>query len=115
MTTDPIVHLAQVGEVDPTPPLAGPWRSIRLARLGSGERLALELERTEYLVFVVDGSGSAHVGGKDVAVRRGSALTLMAGASAILAAGADGLELFVVAASTEREPENPASHSEPTE
>jgi hypothetical protein len=98
----PIVHLAQAGEIDPKPPLAGPWRWIRFARLTEGEELALDLERTEYLVFAVDGAGSTEVGGKHVPLNRGSALTLMEGAAARIAADAGGLELFVVAASTER-------------
>jgi uncharacterized cupin superfamily protein len=97
-----IVHLAEVGQLDPKPPLAGPWRFIRFARVAAGDELALELQQTEYLVFVVDGAGTARVGGKEVALRRGSSLTLMAGATARITAGDDGVELFVVAASTER-------------
>ena len=97
-----IVHLAEVGELDPKPTLAGPWRFIRFARLSAGDELALELEQTEYLVFVVEGAGSAIVGGNEVPLRRGSSLTLMAGATARVTAGDAGVELFVVAASTER-------------
>ena len=97
-----IVRLAEVGQLDPRPPLAGPWRFIRFARLADGDELALELEHTEYLVFVVDGTGSARLGGKGVPLRRGSSLTLMAGATARITAGDGGVELFVVAASTER-------------
>jgi hypothetical protein len=102
VTTNPIVHLAEVVEIDPKPPLAGPWRWVRFARLTDGEELALDLDRTEYLVFAVDGAGSAAVGGKPVALQRGSALTLMEGATARIVADAGGLALFVVAASTER-------------
>jgi mannose-6-phosphate isomerase-like protein (cupin superfamily) len=97
-----IVHLAEVGELDPKPTLAGPWRFIRFARIPAGDELALELEHTEYLVFVVDGRGSARVGGKEVPLRRGSSLTLMAGATARITGGDGGVEVFVVAASTER-------------
>jgi hypothetical protein len=97
-----IVHLAEVGELDPKPPLAGPWRFIRFARLPAGDELALELAHTEYLVFVVDRTGSARVGEKDVPLKRGSSLTLMDGATARITAGDSGVELFVVAASTER-------------
>jgi hypothetical protein len=100
--TNPIVHLADVGETDPKPLLAGPWRWIRFARLADGEELLLDLGRTEYLVFVVAGEGLAEVAGKRVAVRQGSALTLMEAAAARLTAGGAGLELFAVAASTER-------------
>jgi hypothetical protein len=100
--TNSIVRLAEVGETDPKPPLAGPWRWIRFARLTDGEELALKLDRTEYLVFTVDGEGSADLAGKHVPLRRGSALTLMEGAAARITAGRAGLELFVVAASTER-------------
>ena len=96
-----IVHLAEVGQLDPKPPLAGPWRFIRFARVAARNELALELQHTEYLVFVVDGTGTARVGGKEVALRRGSSLTLMAGATARITAGDGGVELFVVAASTE--------------
>jgi hypothetical protein len=97
-----IVHLADVGELDPKPTLAGPWRFIRFARVPAGAELALELEQTEYLVFVVAGAGSARVGGKHVPLDRGSSLTLMAGATARITAGDGGVELFVVAASTDR-------------
>jgi uncharacterized cupin superfamily protein len=97
-----IVHLAEIGELDPKPTLAGPWRFIRFARLPAGEELALELEHTEYLVFVVEGRASARVGAKEVPLRRGSSLTLMAGATARVMAGDSGVELFVVAASTGR-------------
>ena len=102
MTTSPVVHLPEVGETDPKPTLAGPWRWIRFTRLGDGEELALALDRTEFLVFVVDGAGSADVGGKRVPLRRGSALTLMEGAAARIKASTTGLEVFAVAASTER-------------
>jgi hypothetical protein len=92
-----ILSLDDHDSVDPKPILAGPWRSIRLARLAPGEQEVLEAGAFEYAAFVVGGDGTATISDEDVALSRGVALTLVRGAGARLQAGGNGLAVFLVA------------------
>lgn len=92
-----VVSLNEHDSIDPKPVLAGPWRSIRLARLSPGQREVLERGAVEYTAFVVDGTGKAAIAGEEVPLRRGVALTLVRGAGAEIEAGDAGLSAFVVA------------------
>jgi hypothetical protein len=92
-----VVDLNECGIVDPKPVLAGPWRSIRLARLQPAERETLPGGAVEYTAFVVDGTGTATVAGEVVQLAPGTAVTLVRGAGAKLEAGAGGLGVFLVA------------------
>jgi|1186.fasta_scaffold359461_2 hypothetical protein len=93
-----VVDLTTHEGIDPKPVLAGPWRSIRLARLAGGAREILPAGAVEYTAFVVDGSGTATVAGERVPLRPGTALTLVRGAGVELTADEDGeLSVFLVA------------------
>jgi hypothetical protein len=92
-----VVDLNERGIVDPKPVLAGPWQSIRLARLAPAERETLPAGAVEYTAFVVEGTGTAAVAGEEVALRAGTAVTLVRGAGAEIAAGEGGLAVFLVA------------------
>ena len=54
----------------------------------------------EYAVYVIDGEGEALLGERPVAIRAGSALTLLKGAEATLTATDGPLRAFVVAVDT---------------
>lgn len=92
-----VVDLNQRDTVDPKPILAGPWQSIRLARLEAGEQESLPAGAVEYTAFVVDGTGTAAVGGEQVPLGPGTAVTLVRGAGAAITAGDGGLCVFLVA------------------
>lgn len=92
-----VVSLADGRPCVPTPPLAGPWRSIRLLRLGAGEAEELPAGDIEYAAYVLDGAGTARVGADAHALRRGTGLVLLRGAGAALEAGPAGLVVFVEA------------------
>jgi hypothetical protein len=92
-----VVDLNEQDAVDPKPVLAGPWRSIRLARLAAGERETLPSGALEHTAFVVDGTGTASVAGKGIPLAPGTAMTLVRGAGADLVAGPGGLSVFLVA------------------
>jgi quercetin dioxygenase-like cupin family protein len=92
-----VVNLNEVGSVDPSPVLAGPWRWIRLVTLAPGGAEQLESGAVEYAVFIVGGGGTASIEGEEVRLTRGVALTLMRGAGGALQAGGEGLKAFLVA------------------
>src|SRR5262245_41569522 len=91
-----VVSLVDGTPCDPRPVLAGGWRSLRMLTLGRGESERLERGEVEYAVYVMDGDGTAELSDRTVAIREGSALTLLRGAEGTLIAGS-GLTLFLVA------------------
>jgi glyoxylate utilization-related uncharacterized protein len=96
-----VVSLLDGRPLDPKPVLAGDWRWLRMLELGPGESERLEPGGIEYAVYVMDGEGTAQLADRTVPIREGSALTLLEGAGATLAAST-GLTLFLVAVGVPR-------------
>ena len=96
-----VVSLLDGQPFDPGAVLAGPWRWLRVATVEQGETERLEPGEVEYTVYVMDGEGEAQLGdGRAVPIRGGSALTLLKGAEATLAATGGPLRAFLVAIDT---------------
>ena len=91
-----VINLRARGPVDPKPTLAGPWRRLELVTLGSGDSLELAPGACEYLVFVVDGDGSATDPAGEIPLSSGSSLTLLRGAGTTLKSRRGPFELFVI-------------------
>jgi hypothetical protein len=95
-----VVNLLDGRPFDPHPILAGPWRWLRIATVEPEAAERLEPGDVEYAVYVIDGEGEALLGDRPVAIRAGSALTLLKGAEATLTAANGPLRAFVVAVDT---------------
>jgi len=96
-----VVSLLDGQPYDPHPILAGPWRWLRIATVEPGEAERLDAGDVEYTVYVIEGEGEARLAGdRTVPIRAGSALTLLKGAEATLAATGAALRAFLVAIDT---------------
>jgi hypothetical protein len=86
----------EVGEtIDANAHFNGPWRNFQRLRVGAGERLTFAGTDCEYSIFVTDGGGSATVGNQARPLTTGAALTVGYRASVDVAAGEEGMEMFV--------------------
>jgi quercetin dioxygenase-like cupin family protein len=82
--------------IDPSEHFDGPWKSLRVHRLGPGESIDYEADDTEAGIYVISGSGEADLGSATVPLRAGDALTFVKGSAGSLRAGEAGLDLFIV-------------------
>lgn len=89
-----IIHLGRGEAVRPDGLHAG-WDRFRIIQLPAGAAQELDAE-LEHAIYVTTGAGQARVGSARVELSAGTALTLVRGTGATIAAGAGGLEAFVI-------------------
>jgi mannose-6-phosphate isomerase-like protein (cupin superfamily) len=96
MTNAAVFSLREPGEIDPRTVLTGPLRSIRRVRLGAGELDTLCATGVEFTFFVLAGSGSVSTDSARVELATGVSVTVPLHTELRIAAGAGGLEYFLV-------------------
>ncbi|GAA0219455.1 hypothetical protein GCM10010492_16810 [Saccharothrix mutabilis subsp. mutabilis] len=91
-----VFHLGSPGEIDPRTVLTGPLSAIRRVRVAAGESVELAADGVEFSFFVLAGEGTAVTAATSVDLRAGVSVTAPLGTVVTLAAGAEGLEYFLV-------------------
>ncbi|MEJ2858350.1 MULTISPECIES: hypothetical protein [unclassified Saccharothrix] len=91
-----VFHLGEPGEIDPRAVLTGPLSAIRRVRLDAGESVELRADGVEFSFFVLAGDGTAVTEATEVPLREGVSVTAPLGTVLTVAAGAEGLEYFLV-------------------
>jgi mannose-6-phosphate isomerase-like protein (cupin superfamily) len=89
-----VVHLPDIGEVDPRAVFASPLESVRILRMAADEGQEIIAEGVEHTLFVLTGEARIHVGGHPERLAPGASLTLPLGTRVLVTAGPDGVECF---------------------
>jgi hypothetical protein len=91
-----VENLFEVGRVDPSNTLKGPWKTIEVRTLEEGGTLELQTTAAEYALFTMDGKGRLNDGQNPVELKTGVAITLTKGSHAQLQAIDGPMRFFMI-------------------
>lgn len=90
-----VIRLSELGAFDPGEHFEGPWEVLEVKRLVAGDDWTCIAETSESAVYVTAGTGTVAIGDEIVKLAEGTGLMFVRGSSGKLAAGDNGIELFI--------------------